>query len=281
LYEDLIKEITVFKNNNIKTEPIPERVYELCKLVSQGDINEKDARQKLEPKSLNSGSYFGSIREVCVEELNLIKKDGDILSFNGDKKVLKNMDSFRLYCNSKVFLEDNNDFYKIVSCFMDANDNWLSYSTITDTKIRSEVKEKTKIQLVTEPMMLGTRFWMSFLGFGYVQEKDNSYIYFLPNMHTALQDFCTLAEFEKNHEYTVQEFCMKIWPFARVSLNDVHTTRTFNLAISNALRSMHDNKEIALKKNSDSKETWFLSTDPTHEFIDAITHIVFKGVKRG
>lgn len=272
----------MFKNN-IKTEPIPERVYELCKLVSQGDINEKDARQKLEPKSLNSGSsnYFGSIREVCVEELNLIKKDGDILSFIGDKKVIKNMDSFRLYCNSKVFLNVNNDFYKIVGCFLDTNDNWMNYSTITDTKIRSEVKEKTKIQLVTEPMMLGTRFWMSFLGFGYVQEKDKSYIYFLPNMHVALQDFCTLAEFKKNQEYTVQEFCEKIWLFARVSLNDVHTTRIFNLAMSNALRSMHDNKEIALKKNSDSKETWFLITDPTHEFIDAITHIVFKGVKRG
>lgn len=51
--------------------------------------------------------------------------------------------------------------------------------------------------------------------------------------------------------------------------------------MSNALRQMHDRKEIVLKKNLDSKEKWNLFSDSAHEFTDEFTHIVYKGVKRG
>ena len=50
--------------------------------------------------------------------------------------------------------------------------------------------------------------------------------------------------------------------------------------MSNALRQMHDGKEIVIKNNLDSKEKWRLFYDNTHEFTDDITHIVYKGVKR-
>ena len=51
-------------DNNIKTEPIPERVFELCKLVSKSDIKDSVLRGKMEPKGLNSSStsYYPAIR---------------------------------------------------------------------------------------------------------------------------------------------------------------------------------------------------------------------------
>ena len=271
-------------DNNIKTEPIPERVYALCKIVSKGDVDDKIVKERMEPKAINTAgtttSYYGSIREVC-EELKLITKEGEVLSFVGDRKILKDMNSFRQYCNSVVFNNKNSDFYKIAVCFLDSNDSWFKYTTLSNPMLRRDIQEKTKIYLVDEKMMLGMRFWMSFLGFGYIQEVEKTYIYFLPNMHIALQDFCEFTEFEKNKEYTVSEFISMISNSASVALENVKETMRFNLAMSNALRQMHDRKEIVLKKALDSKETWELYPDETHEFTDKITHIVYKGVKRG
>lgn len=269
-------------DNNIMTEPIPERVYELCKIVSKGDVEDKIVKERMEPKAINSESptsYYGSIREVCIQELKLITKEGEILSFVGNKKILKDMDSFRKYCNSIVFKNKESDFYKIAVCFLDSNDGWLRYSTLSNQMLRREVEEQTQISLVNEQMMLGMRFWISFLGFGYIQEGGS--MYFLPNMHIALQDFCEFADFEKNKEYTVSEFISMISNSASVALENAKETMRFNLAMSNALRQMHDSKEIVLKKALDSKETWKLYPDKTHEFTDKITHIVYKGVKRG
>lgn len=267
-------------NTNIKTEPIPERVYELCKMVSKCDIEDNVARERMEPSALNSSgtAYYPSIREVCVQELKLIDKENNILKYVGDKKIIKNLDTFRIFCNSVVFKNTESTFYKIIESYLESNDSWLKYRTLTDVNIRREIQEKTQIKLVEEKMMLGSRFWLSFLGFGYIQEGNA--MYFLPNMHIALQDYCELAELEKNKEYTVQEFIDVIYEYASVALQGVKEKKEFNLAMSNALRQMHDHKEIVLKKNLDSKEKWKLFIDTAHEFTDEFTHIVYKGVKR-
>lgn len=270
-------------DNNLKTEPIPERVFELCKMVSKGKIADKDAKSKIEPVDLNdsvsSTAYYSIIREVCVGELKLISRDeNDDLNFIGDKKVVKDLNAFRYYCNSLVYNNCDTHFYKIASAYLESNEKWLNYKTLTDVNIRKEVQDRTGIPLITEQMMLGMRFWMSFLGFGYIQEAGT--IYFLPNMYVALQDFCELAELEKNKEYTVSEFVEKIYNVSSVAVKETKHTQIFNLAMSNALRQMHDDNQIVLKKVLDSKEKWNLYTDEFHEFKDQITHIVYKGVKR-
>ena len=78
-------------DNNIKTESIPERVFELCKMVSKSDVEDAVARERIEPKELNSSatSYYPIIREVCINELRLIEKENEKLKFVGDKKLLK------------------------------------------------------------------------------------------------------------------------------------------------------------------------------------------------
>lgn len=269
-------------DNNIKTEPIPERVYELCKMISKGDLKDSVARERMEPKGINpstSTAYYPIIREVCIKELKLIEKENDVLKYVGDRKVLKGLDTFRIYCNSIVFKDKDTHFYKIVNCFLDSNVDWLQYKTLTDVSIVRSIQDKTGIS-VTDPMILGSRFWISFLGFGYIQERGKV-MYFLPNMHIALQDYCEIAELEKNREYPISEFVETIYEYASVSLQSIKETKKFNVAMSNALRQMHDGKEIILKRNLDSKEKWSLYEDSTHEFIDEITHLIYKGVKRG
>ena len=46
--------------------------------------------------------------------------------------------------------------------------------------------------------------------------------------------------------------------------------------MSNALRLLHDNKEIELKKHLDSERTWHLFPNEEHEFTSDVTHIIIK-----
>ncbi len=266
--------------NGIKTEPTPERVFEVCKILSNNKMEESSLKELIEPHGLNTkgASYFSTIREVCEKELKLIEKKDDFYLYIGDKKIVKNINNFRKYCNSHVFTNRNTSFYKIAKCFLDSNDEWLKYNTLSNVNITHYVQKNTGISLVTEQNMLGMRFWMSFLGFGHVQEQGGK-IFFLPNMNVALRDFIEKSNLEKGREYTVNEFVEKIYENATIALENVGESRKFNLALSNALRDMHDNKEIELKNILDSKEIWYLYKDETHKFVDRITHILYKGVK--
>lgn len=268
-------------DNNIKTETIPERVYELLKLISVKDISEEEAKNKFLPCELNNGkngAYYSAVKNVCLDELKLIQSEDNKLSYIGDVKIIKNLDTFRTFCNSVVYSNKESYFFKILSCCLESNDEWLKYKTLTDPNIIRDIMDKTNIQSFDSKMILGIRFWLSFLGFGFIQEKN--YIYFLPNMYVALKDFCVNSNLEVNIEYTVNEFVKEIYDNASVALTKTLSTHQFNLAMSNALRQMHDSKEIVLHRNLDSEQVWKLFPDKAHEFNEEITHITFKGVKR-
>ena len=125
--------------------------------------------------------------------------------------------------------------------------------------------------------MRGIRFWLEFLGLGYIQE--NQYIYFLPNMYIALKDFIKWSSLEKKREYSVREFVTIIQEVSNVAFEKMGNTLNLNFAFSNALRMMHDRGEIELKKNLDSKETWSMFKSDVHNFGNSVTHIVYKGIK--
>ena len=45
-------------NISIKTEPIPERVYELCRMIAKGEIEDSVAKERMEPKGINTRLWF-------------------------------------------------------------------------------------------------------------------------------------------------------------------------------------------------------------------------------
>lgn len=269
------------KASSIKTEPTPQRVFELAKLVSEkSPISEKDARETLEPSSLNEGTspYFGAIRDVAIE-LGLIELEDGMLIIKADKPVLKSLDTLREYCNLRVFNDQASAFYKITQCCLDSNDEWFKYKNLSDQNIQTYIMDKTQLSSVFAAVILGFRFWISFLGFGYIHEVTNK-IMFLPNMTTALRDFMVNSEYEKRKDYTVAEFFQKLPAGISVATNGLFDKYELNLAMSNALRQLHDEKVIQLKRNLDSKDVWKLFISESHEFRDEITHIcVLKGNK--
>ena len=263
----------------IKTEPIPERVFSISKIVSdKAPIDEKELEHILIPNELNTAktSYFRPVFDTAVE-LGLIGYEDDHkVVFTGDKNDIKSLKEFRRFCNSKVFYDSTTDFYKMISCFLSVNDEWLQYGSVTTSNeiIRMINKETDISSLKLEKdVILGVRFWINYLGFGYFQESDKI---FLPNMYTALKDFMALGDCEKGKEYSIEDFLNNLHSGSAVALKNARVSQTLNLAMSNALRLMHDNKEIELKIHLDSEKTWHLFLNEEHEFTSDVTHIVIK-----
>ena len=260
----------------IETMPIPERVFELCRITADGTAPLADIREKIEPAIINEGSqgYFGAVQKAA-EELRLIRvTEQGLLEYCGDKKILKKIELFRRYCNSVLYTDMETPFYQMAACFLQSDLAWLRYSSLTSEDVMDDIRKKTTLSKVIADDLRGMRFWMSFLGFGYVFEKGS--IVFLPNMYTALKDFLHFAKLEKDREYTMGEFCNIIKPYANVALHNIDKTHSFCYAISAALRMMHDEKEIELRRNADSEVIWNLYRQEDHMFISEVTHIVLR-----
>ncbi len=263
----------------IKTEPIPERVLSISQIVSdKGPIDEKELEKILIPSNLNTTktSYFSPVFETAKELGMIGYNDEKKVVFTGKKEDIKSLSDFRLFCNSVVFQDRSSDFYKIISCFLEANDEWLSYGSVTtSSEVIRLINAETGIASLKleKDVILGIRFWINFLGFGFFQEVAKT---FLPNMYTALKDFMIFGNFEKGREYSIEEFIDNLHSNSTVALKNARTTYTLNLAMSNALRLMHDNKEIELKKHLDSEKIWHMFLNEEHEFTSEITHIIIK-----
>lgn len=263
----------------IRPEPIPERVLSISQIVAdKGLIDEKELNSILVPSKLNTAktSYFSPVFETA-KELELIGYDQEKkVVFTGKKENVKSLTAFRLFCNSVVFKDKSSDFYKIISCFLEANDEWLGYGSVTTSpEIIRIINTETRIPSLRleKYVITGIRFWINFLGFGFVQETNKI---FLPNMYTALKDFMILGNFEKGKEYSIEGFIGNLHSNSAVALKNARTTYTLNLAMSNALRLLHDNKEIELKKHLDSERIWHLFPNEEHEFTSDVTHIIIK-----
>lgn len=254
--------------------PIPERVFELCKIVADTPANIREIREKIEPSLLNVSdtAYFGHIL-TAAKELHLIDESSDqILSYIGDRQILRTIGAFRRYCNSVVYPDSNTQFYQITRFILDSNLDLIKLGNLTDQKVQDKMKRNTNIETVKAEQLRGIRFWLSFLGFGLIHGINT--FTFLPNMYTALKDFLVMAKPKVKQEYTVAEFCDLIMPFAHVALHNAKEKHQFNYAMSAALRMMHDNKELQMKRIPDSSEIWNLYRQDDHVLISEISHII-------
>lgn len=265
-------------DNNVKTEAIPERVFEFCNAVVESPKTEVTIREMFEPNCLNTPSttlYYSIVREAAIE-LGLVAKNDNEITFIGDKKTIKDLESFRYYCNSVVWKNRNGAFYKIAQTILNSNDEYWG-ENLTSSVIISKIRAAVNPIVVNETMLLGERFWLQFLGFGYVHEKPK--IVFLPNMYIALKDFIRMCDFEVGKEYPVNDFVLAVSERSRVALEGVYEHRQFNMAFSNALRQLESNNEIELLRRLDSKEVWNLYKLETKN-INEITHIKYRGLTR-
>lgn len=257
---------------NMVTEAIPARVYALYKIVAgRKNVKRVDIQNMMEPPELNKGtSYFSTIFKAATE-LKLIAVQDDLIVPMVPKDQMKNMRAFRQHVIRQLGNFEQEQFFKVSNILVNMNEQVYQYS-LTDPALLNLLTEGTGGS-VTAPMIRGWRFWAQFLGFGYIYKMS-----FLPNAYIFVKNVLRLLELEKDEEYEIDDFMLRFKAYGSIISNNMLPERSFNMALSQALRELHEKKELELQYRSDAKMRWNLY--PSQEFnIKQIASIRYKGVR--
>ena len=267
----------MFKNK-IQTEPIPERIFALYKVMRvEKNIEKIKLQEMLTPSFLNNSEYFSKTLQVASDLELVIMNDNNVI-LNNQIEILNTIEDLRKYVNSlwgSKFSEG--PFSKVTQCIFDAGRDCLRYSTVSqmvDTDIVPFVKDTRE--------MLGWRFWASFLGLGVLTmpdkidrapQPDNTK--FLPNASKYLYDIIEQLDFEKNQTYDFEEFINSLNSYAKPLVSKSIITKQINFGLSNALRTLHNQNVIHLEFINDQKSVWMLDKLEFHPIVDRVTHVTF------
>lgn len=248
------------------TPAIPERVYALCKIVEQGPISTVDLKEKMEPSFLeNKTSYFSDYR-TAAEELNLITSVDNMITLAVEPEVVSSIQAMRHYANNTLeefrdgaFYNVTHEYFKMGQKVFAEDQNVANLTTM--------MTKKTGID-IDAPQMRGWRFWVAFLGFGYMQK-----MFFVPNANVFLQDIIENSCFEKNKIYSFGEFMDAICPRANIIIGTAHENHVLNYGVSNGLRTLHDMGIIKMEHILDQKDIWSLYPMKAHTIQDTVTNI--------
>lgn len=261
--------------NRMKTSAIPERVYVLCKEVAGKKMSENTLKAMLEPKNLGGKTtYFGDVR-TAAEQLKLISIKENEISLAVDKEVVKSMDNMRHYINTSLETLSDSLFYKVTQGYLDLGTEVLKHNSVSKMSdlIGQQIGEK-----VIEDDMRAWRFWMAFLGFGYMHDSQSGAAgILLPNVAVFLRDIIENLKIKKKTEYSIGEFVSVITPYANIALHNAVEKKNFNYAFSNAIRMLHDLGVVNVMHRLDAKEIWTLYASDGHAIYDTVTHITIGG----
>lgn len=268
------KEDTMFIGNMV-TEAIPARVYSLYKIsVSKKDMTRADVQGQMEPPGIYeaSSSYFAAILRAATE-LKLVEVQDNIIVPLIPREQMQDIEDFRLYVISKIDTFRDEQFYKCTNTIVNMNERIYEYSSISELEMLNILSTAIG-QQITEPMTRGWRFWAQFLGVGYMNDMA-----FLPNAYIFAKNVLRLIKLEKKREYKIDDFMTLFNQYGRILTDNLNPERNMNIALSSALRELHDNGEIELKYSSDAENRWLLY--PSNEsFNEQVASVVFKGVKK-
>ncbi|MCM1187985.1 MAG: hypothetical protein NC541_01660 [bacterium] len=258
---------------NMVTEAIPARVFALYKIVDfKKGISRNELQKLMEPKEIYEGtSYFSTIFKTA-EELKVIENKDNVISISEDKEKLKTIADFRKYVISILPDLADGQFWKCTNVIVNMNEKIYEYRSIADLSMLNYLTDRLG-ETITPPMMRGWRFWAQFLGFGTINEMA-----FLPNAYVYVKDVLRLMNLEKKQEYAMSDFMGRFMQYGRMMLSPSTSEKNLSIAMSSALRQLHDNGEITLKSGSDQDLKWFLYQS-RELFNQPISSVLYKGVK--
>lgn len=248
------------------TPAIPERVYALCKIVEKRPISQSELKEKMEPDFLNQSSSYFSDYKNAAEELKLISISDNMVSLAVDPSVVKTTASMRQYVNGIIEEFHAGQFYQVTRAYFELDANTLSGEKNVAT-LAPMIGQKIN-RSVDAMAMRAWRFWVSFLGFGYMQN-----MFMIPNADTFLHDTINNAGFEKGRRYSFGEFVSRILPFSKIIIDTAPANRQLNYGVSNGLRTLHDVGIIKLEHILDQEDIWNLYPLKAHVISGTITNI--------
>ncbi len=255
----------MFKDRMV-TEAIPERVFALCKIVEKGSISSSDLKEKMEPAYLDAKTSYFSIYRTAAEELELISVSDNMISLAVEPSIIENIGCMRKYAITKLPKYKEGQFYQVTHQYFQMNADVLSGEQNV-SNLAPLMATETHLPLDAMAMR-GWRFWVSFLGFCYLQD-----MFLIPNADVFLHDVIELAGFDKMRSYSFDKFISMIRPYAVIVLDENPTNHRLNYGVSNGLRTLHDLGVIKLEHILDQEAIWTLYPMEAHVITGTVTNI--------
>lgn len=256
----------MFKDKMV-TPATPERVYTLCKIVEKEARPIADVREKMEPAILSGDRqvYFSDYR-TAAEELGLISISDQMLSLSVDPAHIATITDMRRYTNIKLREFPGGQFYKVTQAYFD-----LDAAVLAGEQSLVNLAPKMT-ELIGMPVdataMRGWRFWVSYLGFGYLQD-----MFFIPNANVFISDILSYLKPTKGTMFSFSKFIELISPYAQIIIGKDTSSHRINYGLSNALRTLHDSGVIKLEHILDSNDIWNLYPLKAHLISGTVTHV--------
>lgn len=253
-------------SKKINKEITPKRVYSLLKLVEYKTMTKEKLEKFIKPKELSedNNAVFSAVYNFA-ERSNLIKinEGGGIVLDKIGSEELKDWKSYRMFMAKLLFSDKESNFLKLTYWYFNQERDVFNYNSSAD--IQKYLTDE--LSILTKDDILGWRFWISFLGLGVL----NSSI-ILPNTYQRVKDIIEENKtLEREKEIPVSKFI----EFIISNYNEFKSCingNDINFALSNGLRSLHDQKYIELIMTSDSSDVWHLYK-MEHEINENITSI--------
>lgn len=265
----------MFKSK-MTTPATPERVYALCKLVESGPAAARDLQERMEPSCLGQTTkYFGDYRGAA-EELGLITVADNTVSLAVDRAVVRSTDTMRKYINGKLHEFREGTFCRVTRAVFALDWKTLRAKctepgkdpSVTSSELLRYVSDLSGAE-VDAMAMRGWRFWVSYLGFGYMQG-----MFFIPNAYGFLSDVLPLAELKKGERTVFDGFMERILPYCPMLVTeDDRASRALNYGMSAGLRMLHDTGSVKLEHIMDQKDPWRLYGMRNHPVSADVSHI--------
>ena len=182
----------------IKPETSPERIYLLCKTIENGNNNIDEMSEILSPY-ISEKNYVSEVINLAAEIGVIIKDDEKIKNIDGLQ--LDSLEEFAYYLVN--YLYSDNDFVNTIKVILMNQDE---FSNIVFDEFLTKLQNKIENGHFSKEYVLGLRFWIEFLGFGFVvtEGKSNKIIINLVNR---------LRYIIKFHEFTstrIDEFVLEL-----------------------------------------------------------------------
>ena len=223
--------------DNMRMEPTPERVYSICRLISQEAMSKESLRELVSlGKSVSSSSSASIINyslDVAEKDLGIVQlKDGKY-SIAADPRCLQSPKSFRQYVVSKAFSDYQSTFLMFSKWYISKNEQIFS---LGNWEVLSKTSEREVAQLsgIDENAALGWRFWAAFLGLGYLNDTT-----LIPNMKTRIQDTLETS-FSQRFNFNEQILARDFIGWISRLLPECEFDTELPLAFSSGIRTLNE-----------------------------------------
>lgn len=255
--------------DRMRTEAIPERVYALCRLVELKNLNKDQLKDFLQPTTLDeSRSIFAKVLDLAVD-VGLIEEDADgFYQLIIDQDILSSVDKFRKFMSNRLYSDKDSALFKLTSWYLKQNQEIFKYSAMKH--LQNDLKgELIKLR---EEDLLAWRFWVSFLGNGFLHDGI-----VIPNTSVRIKD---RLEGDIPFEYQKKIFFGDFIDWLKGECPELEEGLVDNqvcYGISAGLRTLHDQGFLSMNILPDSTDIWHLYRIDTHDISEDVSEIEIKG----